>query len=139
MQRTALSIAVLLGIASFAATEARATPAVSATIVIESGRTVLVGGKRHHGFHRGPSHWKGFTNHRKHWRSGPPWHGHKALARQHERWQDGRHHRPVWGKRFHRPPVVIVKPAHGPWYGHRHLPRRPLIRNGGFARGPSHW
>jgi hypothetical protein len=139
MRPAALSIAVLLGIATLGgAAQAQATPAVSATIVIESGRTVLVGGKRHDGFHRGgfhrgPSHWhKGFTDHRKHWRAGRPWHGHKALARQHKRWQDGRY------DRFHRAPVVIVKPAHG-WYGHRHLPRRPLIRHGSFARGPSHW
>jgi len=135
-------MAVLLGLATLGggAAQAQATPTVSATIVIESGRTVLVGGKRHQRFHRGPSHWhKGFANHHKRWRASRPGHGHKVVTRPHKRWHDGRHHRPVWAKRFHKAPVVIVKPAHGPWFARRHLPARPLIRNGSFARGPSHW
>jgi hypothetical protein len=128
-------MAALFGLATLGAAQAQATPAVSATVVIESG-TVHVGGKRHHRFQRGPTrHWKGLAHH-KHWRAGRS-HGHKFVARPHKRWQH-RHHRPVWAKRFHRAPVVIVKPAHG-WFGHRHLPRRPLIRNGSFARGSHHW
>ena len=132
MRPAALSIAVLLGIATLAgAADARATPTLSATLVIESERTVLVGGKRHHGhgFHRGPAP-----------------HRHKGLARHHKRWHDGRHQRPAFvGKRVHKGPVVIVRPAHGrsfgyrqgpaPSFGYRYLPARPLIKNGRFARG----
>ena len=48
MRPAALSIAVLLGIAAWAAAaEARAMPTLGATITIEGERTVLVGGKRH--------------------------------------------------------------------------------------------
>jgi hypothetical protein len=122
MRRTALSIAVLLGIATLGgAGEARATPTLSATITIEGERTVLVGGKRHHrDFYRGS-------------------HRHKGFARHHQRWYDGRHHRPAFvAKRVHRAPVVIVKPAYGRSFGYRHLPARPLIKHG-FARGPYHW
>jgi hypothetical protein len=123
MRPAALSIAVLLGIATLGgATDARATPTVSATMVIESERTVLVGGKRHHrDFHRGS-------------------HRHKGFARHHKRWHDGRHHRPAFvAKRVHRAPVVIVRPAWGRSFGYQHLPPRPLIRNGSFARGPYRW
>ena len=142
MRPAALSMAVLLGIATLGgAAQVQASPTVSATVVIESGRTVQIGGKRHHGFHRdAPSHWhKGFTNHRKHWRVARPWYRHKVLKRHHKRWEYGRHHRPVWAKRFHKAPGVIVRPAHGRWFGHRHRPARPLIRNGRFSRGPFHW
>jgi hypothetical protein len=126
MRPAALSMAVLLGIATLGgATQAHATPTLSATIVIESERTVLVGGKRHHGhgFHRGPAPYR-----------------HKGLARHHKRWHDDAHHRPAFvAKRVHKAPVVIVKPAYGRSFGYRHLPARPLIRNGSFARGPYHW
>jgi hypothetical protein len=125
MRPAALSIAVLLGIATLGgATEARASPTLSATITIESERTVLVGGKRHHhDFHRG------FAPHR-----------HKGLARHHKRWHDGRHHRPAFvAKRIHKAPVVIIQPAHGRSFGYRYLPARPLIKNGRFARGPHRW
>jgi hypothetical protein len=133
MRPAALSIAVLLGIATLGgASEARATPTLSATIVIESERTVLVGGKRHHhGFYRGPAP-----------------HRHKGFARHHKRWHDGRHHRPAFvAKRFHKAPVVIIQPAYGFGYrqgparsfGYRYLPARPLIKNGRFARGPNRW
>jgi hypothetical protein len=125
MRPVALSIAVLLGIATLgSAAQAHATPTLSATIVIESARTVLVGGKHHHhGFQRGPAPYR-----------------HKGLARSHKRWHVGRHHRPAFvAKRVHKAPVVIVKPAHRRSFGHRHLPARPLIRNGSFARGPYHW
>jgi hypothetical protein len=121
MRPAALSIAVLLGIATLSgAAQAHATPALSATVVIESARTVQVGGKRHHqSFHRGPAP-----------------HRHKGLARHHKRWHDGRHHRPAFvAKRIHKAPVVIVRPAPVRSFGHRHLPARPLIRNGSFARG----
>jgi hypothetical protein len=142
MRPAVLTMAVLLGIATLGgAAQAQATPTVSATVVIESGRTVLVGGKRHHhhAFQRGHArHWhKGFTNHHKGWRAAP--HKRKVLTRHHKRWHHGHHHRPVWVKRFHKAPVVIVRPAPGRWFGHRHLPARPLIRNGSFARGPFHW
>jgi hypothetical protein len=142
MRPAALSMAVLLGIATLGAADARATPTLSATILIESARTVHVGDKRHHGFHHGRvSHWhRGLAGHHKRWQVGPSSHRHKAFARHHSRWHDGRHHRPAFvGKRFHRAPMVIIRPAPGRWFGHRHLPRRPLIRNGSFARGPSHW
>ena len=131
MRPVALSIAVLLGIATLGgATAARATPTLSATIVIESARPVQVGGKRHrHGFHRGHS-----------FHRGPILHRHKGLAGHHTRYHDGRHHRPAFvAKRVHRAPVVIVKPAYGRSFGYRHLPPQPLIRNGGFARGPYRW
>jgi hypothetical protein len=123
MRPAALSIAVLLGIATLGgATEARATSTLSATIVIESERTVLVGGKRHHrDFHRGSQRHKGF-------------------ARHHKRWHDGRHHRPAFvAKRFHKAPVVIIQPGYGRSFGYRYLPARPLIKNGRFARGPNRW
>jgi hypothetical protein len=141
MRPAALSLAVLLGIATLGAADARATPALSATIVIDSERTVHVGGKPQHHFRHGPTaHWhKGLAGHHKRWQAGPSWHRHKALARHHSRWHDGRHHRPVWTNRFHQAPVVIVKPARGHWFGHRYLPPRPLIRHGSFARGPYYW
>jgi hypothetical protein len=142
MRPAALTMAVLLGIATLGgAAQAQATPAVSATIVIETG-AVHVGGKRHHRFHRGPtSHWhKGLANHHKRWQVRSTKHRHKAFVRHQSRWQGGRHHRPAFvGKRFHGAPVVIVKPAPRRWLGHRHLPPRPLIRNGSFARGHHHW
>jgi hypothetical protein len=122
MRPAALSIAVLLGIATLGGVaRAHATPTLSATVVIESERTVLVGGKHHrHGFHHGLA---------RHW--------HKGLAQHHKRWHDGRHHRPAFvGKRIHKGPVVIVKPAWGRSFGYRYLPAQPLIRNGRFARGP---
>jgi hypothetical protein len=126
MRPVALSIAVLLGIATLSgATDARATQTLSATVVMESERTVLVGGKRHHGhgFHRGPA---------TYW--------HKGLARHHKRWHDGRHHRPAFvAKRIHKGPVVIVKPAWGRSFGYRYLPARPLIRKRSFARVPYRW
>jgi hypothetical protein len=123
MRPAALSIAVLLGIAtSGGAAQAHPTPTVSATVVIENARTVQVGGKHHHRFHRGP------IPHRK------------ALVRHHMRWHDGWHHRPVFvGKRIHRAPVVIVKPAPARSFGYRHMPPRPLIKHGSFARGPYRW
>jgi hypothetical protein len=139
MRPAALTMAVLLGIATLGAADARATPALSATIVIDSARAVHVGGKRHYGFHRGPkAHWhKGLAGHHKRWQVRPAKHRHKALARHHSRWHG---HRPAFvGKRFHRAPVVIVKPAPRRWLGPRHLPPRPLIRNGSFARGHYRW
>ena len=126
MRPAALATAVLLGIATFGATEARATPTLSATIAIESERTVLVGGKRHHGHHGffrgyGPKHHKGFAKH-------------------HKRLHPGRYHSPVYVvKRFHKSPVVIVKPAWRRSFGYRQLPPRPLIKNGRFARSTYRW
>jgi hypothetical protein len=126
MRPAALATAVLLGIATFGATEARATPTLSATIAIESERTVLVGGKRHHGHH-------GF------FRGHAPRHG-KGLVRGYKRHQPGRHHSRVFVvKRFHKGPVVIVKPAWGRSFGYRHLPPRRLIKNGRFARSTYRW
>ena len=123
MRAAALSIAVLLGIASLGAAEARATPTVSASIVIESGQTVQIGGKRHHHrFHRGPAPKR-----------------HEGLARHYKRHDPGRHHRPAFVAKRVQGPVVIVKPAHGRLFAHRHLPARPLIRNRSFARSPHHW
>ena len=125
MRTAALSIAVLLGIASLSgAARAQTAPTVSATVVIESGRTVLVGGKRHHGhqgFHRGSSY------------------KHKGFARHHKRWYGGRHHRPAFvARRVHRAPVVIVAPAWGRSYSYRYLPARPL-RHDSFARRSHRW
>jgi hypothetical protein len=126
MRTAVLSIAVLLGIATLGgATDARAMPTLGAAIVIESERTVLVGGKRHHGhrFDRG----RGF-------------HRHKGLARHHKRWHDGRHHRPAFvAKRIHRAPVVIVTPTWGRSFGYRYVPARTRIRNGSFARRSYRW
>jgi hypothetical protein len=126
MRPVALSIAVLLGIAALGSVgRAHAAPTVSATVMIESERTMLIGGKRHHGhhgLHRGSSH------------------KHKGFARHHKRWHDGGHHRPAFvGKRIHRAPVVIVKPFYGRSFGYRYLPARPLIRNGSFARRSYRW
>jgi hypothetical protein len=137
MRPAALSIAVLLGIAALGgANEARATSTLSATIVIESERTVLVGGKggwSKHGWSKGGSWSKGG------WSKGGV-HRHKDLARHHKRWHDGRHHRPAFvGKRVYRAPVVVIEPPHRRSFGYRHLPPRPLIRNGSFARGPYRW
>jgi len=113
MRRAVLSIAVLLGIATLAVTaKAQATPAVSATITIESGRVQVAGGRGgHHRYHRGPAA-----------------HGHQGRARH------GWHHRPRhhegWGpRRFSGRPVVIIKPAPR---SHHHFwaPRAPH----GFGR-----
>ena len=126
MRTAALSIAVLLGIASLGGADARAAPTVSAAIVVTSEQATLVGGKRqhHHGFHRG----KGS-------------HRHKGLARHHKRWHDGWYQRPAFvGKRIHRAPViVVVKPVYGRSFGYRYLPARPPIRNGSFTRRSYRW
>jgi hypothetical protein len=126
MRTAALSIAFLLGIATLGgAAQAQTTPTVSATVVFESGPTVLIGGKRHyghHGFHRGSSY------------------KHKGFARHHKRWHGGRHHRPAFVARpIPRAPVVVVAPAWGRSFGYRYLPARPLIRNGSFARRSQRW
>ncbi len=136
MRPAVLTMAALFGLAALGGT-AQAMPAVSATVVIESG-TVLVGGERHDRFHRTPrAHWhKGLAGHHKHWQVRSTKHRHKTLARHHSRWYG---HRPAFvGKRFHRAPVVIVRPAPRAWLGHRHLPPRPLIRHGSFAWGHRH-
>jgi hypothetical protein len=141
MRPAALATAVLLGIATLGPADARATPIVSATIAIESERTVLVGGKRHHGRHdffRGhaPRHGKGLVRHYKRHHHVFRHHG----GRHHVFRHHGGHHRPGFVvKRFHKGPVVIVKPAWGRSFGYRHLPPRPLIKNGRFARGTYRW
>jgi hypothetical protein len=162
MRTTALSIAVLLGIATLGVqghAQAQAMPAVTATVTIESG-TVQIAGKRgwsKHGWsnrgwsnrgwsNRGWSNrgWsdRGWSNRGLH--RGKFHHRHKGLARHHKRFDHpGRHHRPAFVvKRIHKGPVVIVTPAWGRSFGrsfrHRHLPARPLIKNGSF-RGHHHW
>jgi hypothetical protein len=128
MRTAALSIAVLLGVAVLGGAAQAQIPGASAAVTIEIGSTVLVGGKRKRDFHRG-------------WAP----HRHKGLARHYRRHHHvgrhyGHHHRPAFfAKRFHKGPVVIVRPGWGRSFGYRHLPARPLIRNGSFARSPYRW
>lgn len=100
MRATMLSMAVLLGIASLATTEARAT----GVRVVILQPTVEITGHRHH---HAPQH---YGQHR----------GPRAFVPR----------RVTKG-------AVIVRPAPG-LLRQRHLPRYPLIRNGGFARRSYH-
>lgn len=136
MRPAALSIAVLLGIATLGGiSEARAGSALSATITIESGQKVLVGGKG--GWSNGGWSKGGWS--KGGWSKGGS-HRPKSFAKHHKRWHPGRHHRPAFvAKRVYRAPVVIVKPAWKRSYGYRHLPPRPVIKNGRFARSPHRW
>jgi hypothetical protein len=113
MRATILSMAVLLGIATLTATDARAT---SVRVVILQP-TVEIPGRRHH-------HKPQFDH-----RQGPGKHYGK---------QGGQHHGPrAFVPRRVTKGAVIVRPAYG-LLRHRHLPRYPLIRNGGFARRSYH-
>jgi hypothetical protein len=144
MRPTALSIAVLLGIAGLAAAEARAAPVVAASITIESERTVLVGGKRHHsrhGFHRGRGFHrdKGFARHH-HGFHRKAIHRDRGFARRHhgfDRFSRGSHHSNAFvAKRIGKGQFVIIRPAYGRTFRHHRLLSRPLIKNGSFARRP---
>jgi hypothetical protein len=131
MRSVGLSIAVLLGIASFAAVEARAAPVVAAAVTIESERTVLVGGKRHHhrhGFHRGSHSHKSFKRH-------------QSFAKHHH----GFHHRGFPRQRgfvarsIGKGQFVLIRPTYGRTLRQYRLLSPPLIRHGRFVRAPYHW
>jgi hypothetical protein len=144
MRPTALSIAVLLGIAGLAAAEARAAPVVAASVTIESERTVLVGGKRHHsrhGFHRGRGFHrdKGFARHHHGFHRGRAFHRDEGFARHHGFHRPSRVHRHpdlFVAKRIGKGQFVIIRPAYGRTFRHHRLLSRPLIKNGSFARRP---
>lgn len=165
MRRRVLSMAVLLGLASLAASaEVRAMPTLSASITIGQSNVVQVTGKRvfgHQKFHRGMAMHrnKGFARHQHGFHGRPKFHRDKDFARQHHGFHGrpkfhrdksfARHHqgyhRP--GRGFHHPDVfvakrigrshvVIVTPSHG-WLSYRaYVAPRPLIKNGSFARRP---
>jgi hypothetical protein len=131
MRPVALSIAVLLGVASFAAVEARAAPVVAAGVTIESKRTVLVGGKRHHhrhGFHRGSRSHMSFKRH-------------QSFARHHH----GYHHRGFPRQRvFVAKPIgkgqfVLIRPTYGRTLRQYRLLSPPRIKKGSYTSRAYHW
>jgi hypothetical protein len=142
MRPVALSIAVLLGVASFAAAEARAAPVVAAGVTIESSRTVLVGGKRHHsrhGFHRGSHSHKSFKRHQSF--------AHKSFKR-HQSFAKHRHgydhrgfprQRVFVAKSIGKGQFVLIRPTYGRTLRQYRLLSPPLIRHGRFVRAPYHW
>jgi hypothetical protein len=137
MRRSALSIAVLLGIASLAAGDARAAPTVAARVTIESAHTVLVGGKRHrhHGFHRdrGFHRDKSFARHHHGFHRGRAIH--KGFAHRHG-FSRGHHHSNAFvAKRIGKGQFVLIRPTYELILRHPRL-TRPLIRNGSFVRHP---
>jgi hypothetical protein len=142
MRPVALSIAVLLGIAGLAAAEARAAPVVAAGITIESKRTVLVGGKRHHhrhGFHRGSHRHKSFKRHQSFAHKG--FKRHQGFAKHHH----GDHHRGFSRQRVFvaksigKGQFVLIRPTYGRTLRQYRLLSPPLIKNGRFVRAPYHW
>jgi hypothetical protein len=142
MGPVALSVAVVLGAASFAAGEAGAAPVVAAGVTIESSRTVLVGGKRHHhrhGFHRGLHSHKSFKRHQSFAHKG--FKRHQSFAKHHH----GFHHRGFARQRvFVAKPIgkgqfVLIRPTYGRTLRQYRLLSPPLIKHGRFVRGPYHW
>jgi hypothetical protein len=142
MRSVGLSIAVLLGIASFAAVEARAAPVVAAAVTIESERTVLVGGKRHHsrhGFHRGSHSHKSFKRHQGF--AHKSFKRHQSFAKHHH----GFHHRGFPRQRgfvarsIGKGQFVLIRPTYGRTLRQYRLLSPPLIRHGRFVRAPYHW
>jgi hypothetical protein len=141
MRRSALSIAVLLGIASLAAGDARAAPTVAARVTIESAHTVLVGGKRHrhHGFHRdrGFHRDKSFARHHHGFHRGRAIH--KSFAHRHGfgRFSRGHHHSNAFvAKRIGKGQFVLIRPTYGRTLRQFRLLSPPLIKHGRFARHP---
>jgi hypothetical protein len=131
MRPVALSTAVLLGIASFAAAEARAAPVVAAGITIESSRTVLVGGKRHqsrHGFHHGSRSNKSFKRHQSFAKHHHGYH-HRGFPRQ----------RVFVAKSIGKGQFLLIRPTYGRTLRQYRLLSAPLIKNGRFVRAPYHW
>jgi hypothetical protein len=142
MRPVALSTAVLLGIASFAAAEARAAPVVAAGITIESSRTVLVGGKRHqsrHGFHHGSRSNKSFKRHQSFAHKG--FKRHQSFAKHHH----GYHHRGFprqrvfVAKSIGKGQFLLIRPTYGRTLRQYRLLSAPLIKNGRFVRAPYPW
>jgi hypothetical protein len=142
MRPVALSIAVLLGVASFAAAEARAAPVVAAGVTIESSRTVLVGGKRHHsrhGFHHGSRSHKSFKRHQSFAHKG--FKRHQSFAKHHH----GYHHRGFPRQRgfvakpFGKGQFVLIRPGYGRSLRQYRLLSPPLIKKGRFVRHSHHW
>jgi hypothetical protein len=143
MRRSALSIAVLLGIASLAAGDARAAPTVAARVTIESAHTVLVGGKRHrhHGFHRdrGFHRDKSFARHHHGFHRGRAFHRDKGFARHHGFHHPSRVHRHpdlFVAKRIGKGQFVLIRPTYGRTLRQFRLLSPPLIKHGRFARHP---
>jgi hypothetical protein len=131
MRPVALSIAVLLGVASFGAAEARAAPVVAAGITIESSRTVLVGGKRHHhrhGFHRGSHGHKSFKRHQSFAKHHHGFH-HRGFPRQ----------RVFVAKSIGKGQFVLIRPTYSRTLRQYRLLSPPLIKHGRFVRAPYHW
>lgn len=136
MLRRALSMAVLLGLASLAdSAEVRATPTLSASITIEQGNIVQANGKRFHGhqnFHRGKSihHGKGFARHHHGFHGRSKFHYDRGYYRPNR----GYHHSDVYVARgIGRSGVVIVTPTHRGLAYRSYVAPRPLIKNGSFA------
>jgi hypothetical protein len=131
MRPVALSIAILLGIASFAAAEARAAPVVAAGITIESSRTVLVGGKRHHhrhGFHHGARSHKSFKRHQSFAKHHHGYH-HRGFPRQ----------RAFVAKSIGKGQFVLIRPTYGRTLRQYRLLSPPLMKHGRLVRAPYHW
>ena len=131
MRPAGLSIALLLGIASFAAADAGAAPVVAAGVTIESERTVLIGGKRHHsrhGFHRSARSHKSFKRH-------------QSFAKHHH----GHHARGFPGQRVFvaksigKGQFVLIRPTYSRTLRQYRLLSPPLIKHGRFVRAPYHW